>query len=387
PPFGFALFYLRGVAPAIVKTLQIYKGAIAFIALQLVGLVIAASSPSLVNYLPNRAYLTSDTAPPPNNPRLQGCLEPMVFADYRANQVDIEQAIERVSAVDIGYLPDNYQQNLRDSYRQMSKVFTEVDKVETATSAFQDYQVEYEPIHRESRALQRLIRNNNKSIEEYEQEIDSLRFSGQPDQDDIDALNARIADLTAENRAIEDQIPEQWEAARKQYLELAKQEKIARNKYRRTVDDSYQVVRDTLQMVRSSTALADLKPAIEELHQVIREAEIEDAIEQIKQLESDLSAIKNAHPIKSKLSRARRALQREQNRDKAVGELIQGLEQLDQEVSWRSRAAQDYLPQLEQFNATIKGNIGLRMQSRISVEQAEAVASCLAEHKDISLAF
>jgi TRAP-type mannitol/chloroaromatic compound transport system permease large subunit len=34
PPFGFALFYLRGVAPAVVRTIQIYKGVVAFICLQ-----------------------------------------------------------------------------------------------------------------------------------------------------------------------------------------------------------------------------------------------------------------------------------------------------------------------------------------------------------------
>ncbi|GIS87881.1 MAG: hypothetical protein CM1200mP18_05910 [Gammaproteobacteria bacterium] len=54
PPFGFALFYLRGVAPAIVKTIEMYKGVIAFIILQLVAIGIVAANPSLVNYLPNR---------------------------------------------------------------------------------------------------------------------------------------------------------------------------------------------------------------------------------------------------------------------------------------------------------------------------------------------
>ena len=49
PPFGFALFYLRGVAPAIVKTIEMYKGVIAFIALQLVALGIVGMVPSLVN--------------------------------------------------------------------------------------------------------------------------------------------------------------------------------------------------------------------------------------------------------------------------------------------------------------------------------------------------
>ena len=74
PPFGFALFYLRGVAPPQIKTTQIYKGAVAFIGLQLLGLTIAGFYPPLVNYLPNKTYLTSETAPPPSNPKLLQCL-------------------------------------------------------------------------------------------------------------------------------------------------------------------------------------------------------------------------------------------------------------------------------------------------------------------------
>src|SRR3546814_16500750 len=41
PPFGWALFYLRGVAPPQVATLDIYRGVVPFIGLQLVALVLA----------------------------------------------------------------------------------------------------------------------------------------------------------------------------------------------------------------------------------------------------------------------------------------------------------------------------------------------------------
>jgi tripartite ATP-independent transporter DctM subunit len=75
PPFGFALFYLRGVAPPTVKTMSIYKGVSAFILLQLLGLVITGCIPPLANYLPNRIQLTSENAPPPINPWLQYCIE------------------------------------------------------------------------------------------------------------------------------------------------------------------------------------------------------------------------------------------------------------------------------------------------------------------------
>ncbi len=48
PPFGFALFYLRGVAPPEIKTEEIYRGVIPFIALQLIGLTLIIAFPEIV---------------------------------------------------------------------------------------------------------------------------------------------------------------------------------------------------------------------------------------------------------------------------------------------------------------------------------------------------
>ncbi len=53
PPFGFALFYLRGVAPPEIKTSEIYRGAIPFIVLQLIVLVILVQFPEIVTFLPS----------------------------------------------------------------------------------------------------------------------------------------------------------------------------------------------------------------------------------------------------------------------------------------------------------------------------------------------
>jgi tripartite ATP-independent transporter DctM subunit len=54
PPFGFALFYLRGVAPKIITTPQIYRGIIPFIAIQLIVLGIIAKWPELTTWLPEK---------------------------------------------------------------------------------------------------------------------------------------------------------------------------------------------------------------------------------------------------------------------------------------------------------------------------------------------
>ncbi|MBN4063826.1 TRAP transporter large permease subunit, partial [Cardiobacterium sp. AH-315-I02] len=52
PPFGFALFYLRGVAPASIKTTQIYRGVMPFIVIQLVVMAMIAYWPMLATWLP-----------------------------------------------------------------------------------------------------------------------------------------------------------------------------------------------------------------------------------------------------------------------------------------------------------------------------------------------
>ena len=54
PPFGFALFYLRGVAPQEIKTTDIYAGVIPFILIQILLLLILYNFPNVINWLPNK---------------------------------------------------------------------------------------------------------------------------------------------------------------------------------------------------------------------------------------------------------------------------------------------------------------------------------------------
>lgn len=56
PPFGFALFYLRGVAPPEVTTGQIYRGVIPFIAIQVLGMIALAIWPNLATWLPEVVF-------------------------------------------------------------------------------------------------------------------------------------------------------------------------------------------------------------------------------------------------------------------------------------------------------------------------------------------
>jgi TRAP-type mannitol/chloroaromatic compound transport system permease large subunit len=53
PPFGFALFYLRGVAPKSVTTGHIYRGVIPFVLIQVVGLALLWLFPEIVTIIPD----------------------------------------------------------------------------------------------------------------------------------------------------------------------------------------------------------------------------------------------------------------------------------------------------------------------------------------------
>ena len=56
PPFGFSLFYLRGVTPEEVPTSAIYRGVAPFIVIQLLMLALLAAWPQVATWLPDRLY-------------------------------------------------------------------------------------------------------------------------------------------------------------------------------------------------------------------------------------------------------------------------------------------------------------------------------------------
>jgi TRAP-type mannitol/chloroaromatic compound transport system permease large subunit len=56
PPFGFALFYLKGIAPKEIKITSIYKGIIPFVLLQVIGLIMIMWNPNIALWLPRSVY-------------------------------------------------------------------------------------------------------------------------------------------------------------------------------------------------------------------------------------------------------------------------------------------------------------------------------------------
>jgi TRAP-type mannitol/chloroaromatic compound transport system permease large subunit len=68
PPFGFALFYLRGIAGNLVTTQQIYRGIMPFVAIQVLAMALLWQFPALATWLPDRIYRSETAAAPIDAP-------------------------------------------------------------------------------------------------------------------------------------------------------------------------------------------------------------------------------------------------------------------------------------------------------------------------------
>ncbi len=248
PPFGFALFYLRGVAPPDVKTTHIYKGAVAFIVLQLIGLAIVGFFPGLVNYMPNRIYLTSETAPPPVNPKLQYCIEELVFPQYKEQNREIHDAVTAIRNTDLGALPDQYLTPLLDSFSLVENTFTLVANVHQSTADLNQYIEGYKPTQSIARQLKKQMKSVEARLKITERKL--KRLERNPGSEAlIDELKTQIYELELEHRQLQDQVPGNWEQAHAQYKELATTDKANRTAYRRNVDSAYEPLQKLLVVI------------------------------------------------------------------------------------------------------------------------------------------
>ena len=388
PPFGFAVFYLRGVASAVVRTIEIYKGAVPFILLQLVGLAIAGYYPSLVNYLPNRIHLTSETAPPPMNPQLQECLEEYVFAYYDSEGKTLLTGVSRAKGLDVSYLPESQQKALLAGFESVMGVSMLVGDVIAARAALDAYIPEYRSLHREVRGVQRRARLSDKRLEELERRIRnwSVEYDG-PESEKV-KFESEFAVLNEERNTQLSQVPASWQGARDGFVERAKVLKKARVRYRQSVDSAYESVVKLQSLIADADNLAELDKELTNLKRTVQDSSPEAAMAAIKAAEKNLSAVAGSGKVKSKFSKARRALKKKTPKtDKALNHLSQGMKLFRSEVAWRSRAKAELLDDLLVYDDLLKKSIGLRLQRYMTTEQAQYVAVCHSHHKDVSLNF
>ena len=386
PPFGFALFYLRGVAPAVVKTINMYKGVIAFIFLQITALGIVGYFPPLVNYLPNRMSLLSDTAPPPRNPRLQYCIEEYTYDQFTDNRSAYDSALTRVSALDLSVLPEKMSDELQESLEAAGQAIAALEAVKSAEQSVIDNQDRYRPFHTQVRRIQADVRKLGNRAEELS--VRASRLSG----DDADArraaLEERIAGLEEEMATLESSIPAEWDAEYARHAELQQVEQAARRDYQRIASDGYEAPSEIAEILASTGALRELSSAIPDMKILMETNEAADLVDPLKALADQFSDIAGASDIKSAVSKARSILRKKNpDTDAAMESIDKAIEAYNNELEWRSAAETSVYADLQAYEREMAKTIGIREQDRLSRDQALAVAACSSHHRDVSLNF
>jgi len=386
PPFGFALFYLRGVAPAAVRTVQIYKGVIAFIALQLVALAIAGFNPQLVNYLPNRTSLLSDTAPPPRNPRIQYCLTDYVTARVAEDETAIRAAISQAQALDLGALSEDLADDLRDSFDSATDALDALAAIGRAEAAVSAEAGAYRPALTQAREIQKRARALEAEIETLRRRLN--RLIGAEEEATRGALEAEREALIAEREAVLATIPDSWPDTYDRFRALTDAENDARNRFARSADAAVEAPAEVLAILADNAAFAALEGDLRAIRDRIESAPADVMEDELDALADRFGDLEGAGDVRSPLNRARRAL-RGQNPD--VGEALErhadALAAFEAQQTWRGPAAQTLAPALEAYLAAMRETVGARQQPSLTRSQALFIAACSASHRDLSLNF
>ena len=141
-------------------------------------------------------------------------------------------------------------------------------------------------------------------------------------------------------------------------------------------------------LIADADALRAFEPTLSSLEGVVADEPPEQAMEVIKAAERELGKVAGSSRVKGRLSKARRALRgNSPDPEKAAGFLAEARERYAEEVAWRSGAAEALLPGLSVYDEAIRHNVGLRVQERLTKEQAQAIAQCQSVHRDVSLHF
>ena len=229
PPFGFALFYLRGVAPSFVKTLSMYKGVIPFILLQLLVLFVVAFSPRLVNYLPQRVTLGRGhrAAADQSGPailRRAVCDRSVQGAAARP----FARRSKKRAGSTLPACPRRCARTSPASFAKATAAFGLLEAVGKTTATIDKSAETYAPLHHHVRDMQDDIRRNEAKVKKLKDEIDAIPPKAADADSRRKALTAEIAALEASNKKLKASIPADWEGKHQAFRKLLAADRIAR---------------------------------------------------------------------------------------------------------------------------------------------------------------
>jgi len=382
PPFGFSLFYLRGVAPKSIKTTEIWKGASVFIFLQLVGLGIVGYFPQLVNYLPLRSYYSSEVAPPPINPKLQECLFDYTYDKYTLTFAETNNLIKKINSYNLSFIPETQSKKISDMIYGIGSSKNLIDEVKISESNFNDYSINYKPLHTKVRRLEKDIYKKLNKIEKIKKEI---RLEIDPTE--IEKLDSEILDYQNEIEKIKMTIPSNWESENSEFNNILNEYNKTKLKYNKTVDNSFNELMEFIEIFKNLEDLVLIEDSFDNIFNKI-EKEDENISDQLKEFEKKFNKFNQVSNIKKPIKNARKLLKKNYDKKSEALELIMESKLIyEKEIFWRLKAKDILLEDFILLSKLGEETFGLRKQDSLNKEQAVYLARCKSSHEDISLYF
>jgi tripartite ATP-independent transporter DctM subunit len=382
PPFGFSLFYLRGVAPKSIKTTEIWKGASVFIILQLVGLGVVGYFPQLVNYLPLRSYLTSEVSPPPINSKIQECLFDYKYEKYIDKKELILSKTQKITQNNLDLIDPFYKKKIHDLVDQINLIFKIIEDLKKSENNFNKFSEKYKSLHTNVRKIEKKIIKSNLEIEKLNKDlrIEENFNTRQKIEDKIIEINEYI-EINKKN------IPEKWIDENKKFKNILLEHNKLKLRYNKNVDSSYINLTKYIMIFEEADNLKDLLNNFDILLSKINNNS-DKISEEIKSFEKKLNSFGEINEVTKYLSKARKKLKKNFDKKNEAVNLVKEAKLLFiNQINWRERGKNLFLEIFKDLEKISKNNFGLRKQEKLSKEQALFVASCRAKHKDISLNF
>jgi DNA repair exonuclease SbcCD ATPase subunit len=319
------------------------------------------------------------------NPKLQNCLQEYKFDIYNNEEQKIIAAITSFQQLVPSDLPSDKLDIFEEHFENALGTFALVKKLQKTEKEYDLFAKDYRDLHFSVRKKEKKIRKIDKRIKKLEAEIRNL------DKDNVSEKNKielKIEDYKLEIEEITKQIPENWLSKNKEFEIILKAKNTRTKRYRKNVDQAYDNLDQIAMFIKEHEKLNELSSEINNLKKNIVKEDYEHSISIIDSLFEKIGEISGTEEFANRLDDLYSLIDSEEKDINKISEAnSEAIILFDKEVKWRKDAAKNLMPELEKYNLVIKDNIGLRLQSRLTKDQAKFVAKCNSIHRDISLNF
>ena len=257
-----------------------------------------------------------------------------------------------------------------------------IEEVKISRNNFNDYSLNYKPLHTKVRNIEKNIYKKISKIEKIKKEI---RL--ETEQEEIQKLEEKIYNLENEIEDIRITIPSNWKNENKNFNAILKDFNKTKLNYNKSVDSSFNELLKFIELFKNAEKFSLIESNYNEL--VLNITNEDNEIEEIiKNFERLFNKFNDTSEIKKPLKKVRKLLKKNfDKKDDALTLVNDSKEIYLIEKNWRLEGNKKLLDHLIKLSNTGSETFGLRKQDKLNKEQAIYLASCKSVHEDISLYF